>query len=103
MSVQRFMKLEETLEFLSSLNSDESDFEIVVLLPDISELTDEDEGDEDEVNTGCDEKPRISNVHSGTKGDICTDSAGQFLLKQEKQRRCLRRLQRKAKNILWQM
>ncbi|GFU67549.1 hypothetical protein TNCV_3239961 [Trichonephila clavipes] len=51
MSVQRFLKLEEALELLSSLDSDEIDFEIAVLPPDASELTDEDEGDENEVNT----------------------------------------------------
>ncbi|GFY03862.1 zinc finger protein [Trichonephila clavipes] len=44
--------LEEALELLNSLDSDESDVEIAVLPPDASELTDEDEGDENEVNTG---------------------------------------------------
>ncbi|XP_035227192.1 piggyBac transposable element-derived protein 3-like [Stegodyphus dumicola] len=52
MSVQRFLKLEEALELFNSLDSDESEVEIVVLPPDASELTDEDEGDENEVNTG---------------------------------------------------
>ncbi|GFX52003.1 hypothetical protein TNCV_4653321 [Trichonephila clavipes] len=51
MSVQRFGKLEEALELLNSLVSDESDIEITVL-PDVSELNDEDEGEENEVNTG---------------------------------------------------
>ncbi|GFW69679.1 uncharacterized protein TNCV_1883231 [Trichonephila clavipes] len=49
MSVQRFPKLEEALELLNSLDSDESDIEIAVL-PDTSEITDE-EGDDNEVNT----------------------------------------------------
>lgn len=52
MSVQRFLKLEEALELLNILDSDESDVEIAVLPPDASELTDEDEGDDTEVNTG---------------------------------------------------
>ncbi|GFY08187.1 hypothetical protein TNCV_1356001 [Trichonephila clavipes] len=51
MSVQRFLKLEEALELLNSLDSDESDIEIAVL-PDASKLTDEDEGDGNEVNNG---------------------------------------------------
>ncbi|GFQ79299.1 hypothetical protein TNCT_145681 [Trichonephila clavata] len=51
MSLQRFLKLEESLELLNSLDSDESDVEIAVLPPDASE-TDEDEGDKNEVNTG---------------------------------------------------
>ncbi|GFX47002.1 hypothetical protein TNCV_316251 [Trichonephila clavipes] len=44
MSVQRFWKLEEALELLNNLDSDESDNEIAVLLSDAS--------DENEVNTG---------------------------------------------------
>ncbi|XP_035211459.1 piggyBac transposable element-derived protein 2-like [Stegodyphus dumicola] len=48
MSVQRFLKLEEALELFNSLESDESDVEIAALPPDASELTDEDEGDENE-------------------------------------------------------
>ncbi|GFV57447.1 hypothetical protein TNCV_1608921 [Trichonephila clavipes] len=51
MSVQRFLKLEEALELLNSLDSDESDIEIGVL-PDASEQTDEDEGDGNKVNAG---------------------------------------------------
>ncbi|GFV28141.1 hypothetical protein TNCV_678291 [Trichonephila clavipes] len=50
MSVQRILKLEEALDLLNSLDLDESDIEIAVL-PDVSELTDEDEGDNNEVNT----------------------------------------------------
>ncbi|GFW40211.1 hypothetical protein TNCV_5118941 [Trichonephila clavipes] len=50
-SVQMFLKLEEVLELLNSLHSDESDVEIAVLPPEARELTDEDEGDENEVNT----------------------------------------------------
>ncbi|GFU50830.1 hypothetical protein TNCV_2495341 [Trichonephila clavipes] len=49
MSVQRFLKLEEALALLNILDSNESDFEIVVLPPDASELIDEDEGDENET------------------------------------------------------
>ncbi|GFS65175.1 hypothetical protein TNCV_2331 [Trichonephila clavipes] len=49
MSVQKFLKSEEVLELLNSLDSNESDIYIAVL-PDISELTDE-EGDDNEVNT----------------------------------------------------
>ncbi|XP_035205191.1 piggyBac transposable element-derived protein 3-like [Stegodyphus dumicola] len=52
MSVQRFLKLEEALELFNSFDSDESEVEIAVLPPDASELTDEDEGEENEVNTG---------------------------------------------------
>ncbi|GFV56577.1 hypothetical protein TNCV_1803861 [Trichonephila clavipes] len=44
--------LEEALELFNSLDSDENDVEIDVLLPDASELTDEDEGNENKVNTG---------------------------------------------------
>ncbi|XP_035231948.1 piggyBac transposable element-derived protein 2-like, partial [Stegodyphus dumicola] len=51
MLVQRFLKLEEALELFNSLDSDESEVEIAVLPPDARELTDEDEGDENEVNT----------------------------------------------------
>ncbi|GFW35426.1 hypothetical protein TNCV_2612251 [Trichonephila clavipes] len=43
MSVQTFLKLEEALELLKSLDSDESNIEIAVL-SDTNELTDEDEG-----------------------------------------------------------
>ncbi|GFX89180.1 hypothetical protein TNCV_20761 [Trichonephila clavipes] len=50
MSVQRFLKLEEALELLNGLDLDENDIGIAVL-PDASELIDEDEGDENEVNT----------------------------------------------------
>ncbi|GFT30994.1 hypothetical protein TNCV_1683581 [Trichonephila clavipes] len=101
---------------------------------DASELTDEDDGDENEVNTGdiivnnvpecleiihqtlnkdealnlkefqtalqqssqkntvirTRERPRISTVLSYAKEDICKDSIGYFLLKQEKQCRCQR-------------
>ncbi len=42
--MQVFLKLEEALELLNSLDSDESDVEIAVLLTYVSELTDEDEG-----------------------------------------------------------
>ncbi|GFW29129.1 uncharacterized protein TNCV_2838691 [Trichonephila clavipes] len=49
--MKKFLKLEEALELLNSLESDESNIEIAVL-PDASELTDEDEGDENEINTG---------------------------------------------------
>ncbi|GFW98890.1 hypothetical protein TNCV_4655171 [Trichonephila clavipes] len=52
MSAQRFLKLEEALELLNSLDSDKSDVEIAVLPPDARELTVEDEGDENEVNNG---------------------------------------------------
>ncbi|GFV56852.1 hypothetical protein TNCV_146041 [Trichonephila clavipes] len=48
MSVQRLLKFEEALELLNSLDSDDSDIEIAVI-PDISELTDE-ERDDNEVN-----------------------------------------------------
>ncbi|GFX91886.1 hypothetical protein TNCV_3577161 [Trichonephila clavipes] len=51
MSVQKFLKLEEALEFLNSIDSDESDGEIAVFPSFTSELTDEDEGDENDVNT----------------------------------------------------
>ncbi|GFV81482.1 hypothetical protein TNCV_52061 [Trichonephila clavipes] len=44
--------LEEALELLNSLDSDESDVEIAVLPLDASVLTDEDEGDENEINIG---------------------------------------------------
>ncbi|XP_035209878.1 piggyBac transposable element-derived protein 3-like [Stegodyphus dumicola] len=43
MSVQSFLKLEEALELINSLDSYESEVEIAVLPPDASELTDEDE------------------------------------------------------------
>ncbi|GFW35363.1 hypothetical protein TNCV_2611621 [Trichonephila clavipes] len=46
-----FLKLEEALELLNSLATDGSNSESVVL-PDASELIDEDEGDENELNTG---------------------------------------------------
>ncbi|GFX38114.1 hypothetical protein TNCV_3837131 [Trichonephila clavipes] len=49
MSVQRFLKLDEALELL---NSFDCDVEITVLPPDASELTDEDDRDDNEVNTG---------------------------------------------------
>ncbi|GFU95683.1 hypothetical protein TNCV_360401 [Trichonephila clavipes] len=39
-------------DIVLSLDSDESDIEIAVLPPNASELTDEDEGNENEVNTG---------------------------------------------------
>ncbi|GFR02738.1 hypothetical protein TNCT_537891 [Trichonephila clavata] len=52
MSAQIFLKLEEALELLNSLDSDQSDVEIAVLPPNASELTDKDQGDENEVNTG---------------------------------------------------
>ncbi|GFT10908.1 hypothetical protein TNCV_1944981 [Trichonephila clavipes] len=52
MSVQRFLMLEEALQLLNSSDSDESDVEIAVLPPDATELTDEDEEDDNEVNTG---------------------------------------------------
>ncbi|GFX31983.1 hypothetical protein TNCV_3408971 [Trichonephila clavipes] len=52
MSVQSFLKLEEVLKLLNSLDSDESDLQIAVLSPDTIELTDEGEGEENEVNTG---------------------------------------------------
>ncbi|GFS74131.1 hypothetical protein TNCV_969081 [Trichonephila clavipes] len=44
----RFLKSEEALESLNNLDSDDSDIEFDVL-PDVSELTDEDEGDDNEV------------------------------------------------------
>lgn len=44
--MQRFLKLEEPLELLNNLDSEESDDEIAVLPPDASELTDE--GDDNE-------------------------------------------------------
>ncbi|GFX00921.1 hypothetical protein TNCV_4578871 [Trichonephila clavipes] len=56
MSVQKFLKLEEALDLLNSLDSDKSDIEISVLpaiiaaLADITGLTDE-EGDDNKVNT----------------------------------------------------
>ncbi|GFW30308.1 hypothetical protein TNCV_3850791 [Trichonephila clavipes] len=50
MSVQMFLKLRESLELLNNFDSDESHVEIAVLPPDASELPDEDEGDENEVN-----------------------------------------------------
>ncbi|GFV56898.1 hypothetical protein TNCV_1869391 [Trichonephila clavipes] len=50
MSVQRFLKLEEASELLNSLDSDESDVEIVLCFHQMSGA--EDEGDENEVNTG---------------------------------------------------
>ncbi|GFQ77881.1 hypothetical protein TNCT_622031 [Trichonephila clavata] len=52
MSIQRFLKLEEALELFNSLDSDESDVEIVVLPPHASELTEEDIREDNEVNTG---------------------------------------------------
>ncbi|XP_035229166.1 piggyBac transposable element-derived protein 3-like [Stegodyphus dumicola] len=52
MSVQMFLKLEEALKVFNRLDSDESEVEIAVLPPNASELTDEDEGDANEVNTG---------------------------------------------------
>ncbi|GFV66661.1 hypothetical protein TNCV_2594821 [Trichonephila clavipes] len=51
MSEKRFLKFKEGLELLNSLDSDESDIEIAVL-PGASKLTDEDEGNKNEVNTG---------------------------------------------------
>ncbi|GFX23359.1 hypothetical protein TNCV_4936741 [Trichonephila clavipes] len=51
MSVQRFLNLQESLEFLNSLDSDEIDFEIALLPTDASELTDEDEWNENDVNS----------------------------------------------------
>ncbi|GFU85560.1 hypothetical protein TNCV_761801 [Trichonephila clavipes] len=45
-----FLKLEEALESLDSLDSDERDVENTVLSPDTSELTDKDQGDENVVN-----------------------------------------------------
>ncbi|GFW67263.1 hypothetical protein TNCV_2698731 [Trichonephila clavipes] len=50
MSLQRILKLEEVLELLNSLDSDESDIEIAVLF-DASAQTDEHKGKENEVNT----------------------------------------------------
>ncbi|GFU90452.1 transposable element Tcb2 transposase [Trichonephila clavipes] len=52
MSVERFLKLDEALGLLNTLDSDERDVEVFVLPPDISGLTDEDEGHENEINTG---------------------------------------------------
>ncbi|KAF8794413.1 hypothetical protein HNY73_002396 [Argiope bruennichi] len=52
MSMRRFLKLEGALELLNSLDKDRSDFEIAVLSPDASTLTDKGEGDDNEVNTG---------------------------------------------------
>ncbi|GFV95499.1 hypothetical protein TNCV_4575011 [Trichonephila clavipes] len=46
----RFLKSEEALELLNNLDLDDSDIEIAVF-SDVSELTDEDEGDDNEVNT----------------------------------------------------
>ncbi|GFV49047.1 uncharacterized protein TNCV_5065311 [Trichonephila clavipes] len=43
MSEQRFLKLDEALELLNSLDSDEREIKITVLPPDASELTDEEE------------------------------------------------------------
>ncbi|GFR20986.1 hypothetical protein TNCT_686371 [Trichonephila clavata] len=51
MSVQRFLRLEEALELLNSSDSDESDIEIAVLPPDVNEITDENKGDQNEINT----------------------------------------------------
>ncbi|GFX25962.1 hypothetical protein TNCV_2303441 [Trichonephila clavipes] len=51
MSVQRFLKLDEALELLNNLDSNEIGVEIAVLTPDASELTGVDEGAENEVNT----------------------------------------------------
>ncbi|GFQ86052.1 hypothetical protein TNCT_535481 [Trichonephila clavata] len=51
MPMQRFLKLEETLELLNSLDSEESEVEITVLPPEASALTEDNEGDENEVNT----------------------------------------------------
>ncbi|GFW56061.1 hypothetical protein TNCV_374671 [Trichonephila clavipes] len=48
-SVEGFLRLEEVLELLNSLNSDDIDVEIAVLPPNVSELIDEDEGNENEV------------------------------------------------------
>ncbi|GFW15723.1 hypothetical protein TNCV_3582211 [Trichonephila clavipes] len=52
MSVQKFLKLEEALELLNNLDSDNIDVEISVLQPDVSELTDEDDWDGNERNIG---------------------------------------------------
>ncbi|GFU48510.1 hypothetical protein TNCV_1398131 [Trichonephila clavipes] len=51
MSVQRFLKLEEALELLNSLDSNEIDIEITVLPPAL-EPANEERGDENEVNSG---------------------------------------------------
>ncbi|GFX79310.1 hypothetical protein TNCV_696221 [Trichonephila clavipes] len=50
MPMQRFLKLEEDLELSKSLYLEENNFEIAAL-PDAIELTDEDEGHKNEVNT----------------------------------------------------
>ncbi|GFR07751.1 hypothetical protein TNCT_589091 [Trichonephila clavata] len=51
MSVQRFLKLEEALESLNSLDSDESEVDIAVLPLDTSEPNVKDKGDDKLVNT----------------------------------------------------
>ncbi|GFU85537.1 transposable element Tcb1 transposase [Trichonephila clavipes] len=64
-----FLKLEEALESLDSLDSDEIDVENNVLLPDASELTDKYQGDKNVVNadennvndvTGCYDESKFS-------------------------------------------
>ncbi|GFQ89289.1 hypothetical protein TNCT_338461 [Trichonephila clavata] len=51
MSVQRFLQLEDVLEPLNSLDSDKNDVEIIVLPPDVGELTDKNKEEENKVNT----------------------------------------------------
>ncbi|GFU16896.1 piggyBac transposable element-derived protein 3 [Trichonephila clavipes] len=43
---------EEALESFNNLDSDDSDVEVAVLPPYVSEITDEDEGNKNEINTG---------------------------------------------------
>ncbi|GFY19052.1 hypothetical protein TNCV_3877401 [Trichonephila clavipes] len=62
MSVQKFLKLEEALELLNCLDSDETDFEIAVLPPNVCELTHKDEGEDNEVNS----RELTENVFPGT-------------------------------------
>ncbi|GFV31531.1 hypothetical protein TNCV_2540081 [Trichonephila clavipes] len=52
MSVQKFLKLDATLKFLNSINSDESDDEIVLCYQQIPMNKHEDEGNANVVNTG---------------------------------------------------
>ncbi|GFR33700.1 hypothetical protein TNCT_368111 [Trichonephila clavata] len=52
MPVQRFLKLEDATESLNCLDSDGIEVEVIVLPPDVNELNDEYEGNQNEVHAG---------------------------------------------------
>ncbi|GFW35290.1 hypothetical protein TNCV_3004481 [Trichonephila clavipes] len=69
MSVQRILKLEETLQILNSSDSYEIVVEIAMLPPNASEVSGKDEGDENEHMGGVDHQDYLVGLYSTKIGE----------------------------------